>query len=461
MHLSSFIALSALAVNPASALPLPSTVVVEHCDFGERYQFERFDCSLTLKNSGEKSLRISRVTAANASDDVMPTEALLEPGKSIELKMRVAPEAASGTISRMVSFETDEAGSPNQRVYAYGFVNSILKDPVPLIDFEKVRVKGDLPARKVSLESIESDSFRITGILESPNYVDASIGPDGRTVYARIKSSVPWGAHEDDRIVVSLNSKVQKSTAIALRVQAVGDIAPLEDPALLGIVRTDESRDYFIDLENSSGREFKHGKIAIEGVAGSADLVDCSPAAKGCKRLRLHMGKNLPMAPIKGLVTVELPDFKQTLPIRFEGMALPLGMDPVPEEKSSDVKPTPGAPPPKSKPADVGSEIRAQVRDSNAPVPPGSGPLLKWSVADEAAVYGYYILRAEQQSGPFEKLNAETIKAEKFEPGLVNSYQWRDTSAEIGKVYWYSVGTLYRDGRKEPLTSPQKVVAKR
>lgn len=460
MNLSSFFVLSSLVLCASPAVVAQSSVTVEHCDFGERYQFEVFDCSLNLKNAGDKRVRISKISAADLEDGVSPVQVVVGAGQTVKLKMRVSLRSASGTISRMVNFETDEVGSPYQWAYAYGFVNSILKDPKPSIDFGRVKLSDALPEKQVTLESIESREFRITGIVKSPDYVDASLAPDGRTVKVRIKRNIAWGTHDDDQIVVSLNSTVQKNAAIALRVVAIGEVLASEDPAALGVIRNDKPNDHFIELNSLSGRAFKTGKVTLEGVSGDADVVDCSPAKKGCQRVRLRIGSGLAVGPIQGVVNVDIPDSKQKLPIRFSGMVLPPGLDPAVEEKDTETKPVAGTVPPKSAPADIRNAIRSQVRDANIPAPAGTGPLLKWSVADEAAVYGYYVLRADQQSGPFEKINAETIKAEEFEAGLVNSYQWRDTSAEIGKVYWYSVGTLYRDGRKEPLTSAQMVVAK-
>lgn len=446
---------------PPVSLGAPSSIIVDHCDFGERYQFEQFDCTLRLKNAGENRIRVSKILTANAADDVSPSETMIEPGSSVELKMRVSANAESGAISRMISFETDETDSPNQRLYAYGFVNSILKDAKPLIDFGKVKLNQKLPVRSVTLESIESGDFRVTGIIKSPDYIDASIQPDGKTISARIKPGISWGTHDQDQIVVSLNSSVQRSAGIALRVVAVGDVAQIDETADIGIVRNDKSNDYFVPLSNRFKRAFKVGKVSLDGLAGKADVVECSPVNDGCQRLRLRLGSGLSMGSIAGVVAVELPEFKQILRVRFVGMVLPPGVEPVKEEKKpSGAKEVANIDPPRTALPDIRKAIRSQVRDNAMPAPQGTGPLLKWSVADEAAVYGYYILRAKQQSGPFEKINAGTIKADTIEDGIVNTYQWRDLSAKSGQTYWYAVGTLYQDGRKEALTSPQKVVAK-
>jgi hypothetical protein len=461
MLFASFIALPAFIAGnvlvPSGAAP--TAVVVQHCDFEERYQFESFDCALKLSNFGGQTILISDVDAADSYDSVLPRQISLEPNKSSALTMKVSLGGASGTTSRMVSFTTDEAGTPNVRAYAYGFVNSVLKNPTPAIDFGNVRLSDQQLVGKVVLESIESADFKVTGIVSAPDYVEASVAADGRTVQAKIKPSIPWGLHDSDQIVVSLNSKQQSRAAIRVRIDAIGEISAAESPVALGIVRNDRSRDYFIELKNRSGRDFKVSNVLLEGVAGEAAIADCEPSAKGCKRVRLHIGDGLPIGPIAGIATVDLPEFKQRLPVRFSGTSLPPGLDPITDKDAQEPERTTDVAA-RNPPADIRSAIRTQVRDSNTPAPSGNGPLLRWSVADEAAVYGYYILRSDTQAGPFEKINKTTIKAEKYEQGIANAYQWRDNSAVPGKTYWYSVGTLYRDGRKEDLTSPQRVVAK-
>ncbi len=99
-------------------------------------------------------------------------------------------------------------------------------------------------------------------------------------------------------------------------------------------------------------------------------------------------------------------------------------------------------------------------RDAVAPsAPAGRGPLLKWSVAHEGAVYGYAIYRADAESGPFVRVSKETLRTSD-DDDQGSDYRWRDTSAEPGKTYWYYVAALQNDGHKRKLSDPQKVVAK-
>ena len=91
--------------------------------------------------------------------------------------------------------------------------------------------------------------------------------------------------------------------------------------------------------------------------------------------------------------------------------------------------------------------------------PPGTGPLLKWTVANGASIHGFQVFRSGNDNGPFVLLNPKSIPSTAQTQDSV-SYQWRDNSAVSGKTYWYYIGIVYNDGHKQQLTGPQKVVAK-
>jgi hypothetical protein len=101
---------------------------------------------------------------------------------------------------------------------------------------------------------------------------------------------------------------------------------------------------------------------------------------------------------------------------------------------------------------------KAYSRAINPPTPPpGTGPLLKWSTATEDSVHGYQIFRSDSADGPFVLQNAKTLLVH---PDTGSIYQWRDPNAESGKAYWYYIGVVYKNGKKENLSSPQRTVAK-
>ncbi len=443
-----------LSAAPVPPMMLPSALAVEqNCDFGERYAYSEFDCAIVLRNTGKVPLVVS-ASALDPAESVEPSKVTLAPGKASELKAKVRPGSASGLVSRTYRLETDEDGRPQRFGYAYGFVASVLEHPLVPMNFGRVVAGEDAGWSAITLDSTDIGDLEITGIVESPAFVEARVAPDKRTVQARLKPDAPWGALPDAKVVVSLAEGPQRKVAIGIKGHIAGAVRPAQDPFDLGIVRTDASRPYDLRLENIDGKSFETGDVRLDGIEGQAEVVECQPRAKGCRSLRLTLGKGLAMGPFTGTVTVEVPSSRRTLPIEVKGVALPPGVEPVDGPAESSVAAA------KRGPANLGQAIRSQIRDAGAAPPPGTGPLLKWAVADEDAVYGYRILRSDSETGPFRRINDATIATQSSAPGVTNGYQWRDTGAVVGKTYWYSVGVIYKDGRKEPLTTPQKVVAK-
>jgi hypothetical protein len=114
---------------------------------------------------------------------------------------------------------------------------------------------------------------------------------------------------------------------------------------------------------------------------------------------------------------------------------------------------------PASPDVNIKSALKLAVRDAQVPPPPGDGPLIKWSATNEQLVYGYAVYRADSEKGPFVRVTDHVIQTGNAD-GTGSKYQWRDNSAISGRTYWYYIGILNRDGSKQQLSTPQKVVAK-
>jgi hypothetical protein len=93
------------------------------------------------------------------------------------------------------------------------------------------------------------------------------------------------------------------------------------------------------------------------------------------------------------------------------------------------------------------------------PDPPGEGPLLKWTIANQSSVHGYEVFRGESVSGPFTLMDPNLIAPLDNGKGPV-AYRWRDTSAIKGQTYWYYIAVVYKNGDRRALSGPQKAVAK-
>ena len=73
---------------------------------------------------------------------------------------------------------------------------------------------------------------------------------------------------------------------------------------------------------------------------------------------------------------------------------------------------------------------------------------LSWSTASEVDNFGYFVMRGDDEKGPFKQLNEKAI------PGAINSevprdYKYVDFAVTPGKVYWYFLEAVSTSGVRE------------
>jgi hypothetical protein len=454
--------LIACAANAEDSAPV-SHLVVAPCDVGEHYQFEKVSCAIELKNTGDKPVRVTNAHAKLRWDSIDSEPIVVAPHSTNYINARVDLLNSIGFTQRNFGFTTDESPGARRGAAVRAFVATSLDQDRPTLDFGTVLL-GDkeLPKRTMTLSSREVADFKIVDIVEKPDYVDVELGPDHKSVSARLRSNAPWGLL-DDFIKLKIDTPRQPVVWIALKGDVHGRVVPDSNPFALGVIRAGQTNEYLIRLTSTSGEDFRVGKMDLENVKGSAESAPCTPAAKGCRLVKLRIDDSNPLGKVEGTLRVTLPDFDHDLPIRVWGMLLSqktevhqldeLLANSVAEGGQSK------SPAAASKPVDLAAALKNGVR-KNEPPPPGNGPLLKWSAAHQESVYGYAIYRADNAAGPFVRVNKDTILASLEGDDKSGAYQWRDTTAEAGKAYWYSIGLINRDGSKQDLTGAQKVVAK-
>ncbi|GAA0705835.1 hypothetical protein [Dokdonella soli] len=464
------LSLSALAFSLLVAAPAPvphSNLVIAPCDAGEHQQFEVITCDIELKNTGDKPIHVSKGEAAMAWDSI-ETGVITVPAHGVAyIKAKASLRDNAGYVKHSFRFATDEPGILAVRgSNVNAFVSTVLDDSAPTIDFGMVKLDGPLPSKSITLASREVNDFRILEILSKPDYLDASLGPDGRTVHATLRKDAPWGQLHD-KIKLKINAPQQPEAWISVDANAQGEVVPDGDPFSLGLMRTNNKNEFLVRMTSRSGKDFKVGAVTLERLKGKADVVPCVPAESGCKLVRLRVTNDQALGRLQGVLNVELPDFKRTLPIEVVGMLLS------PEvkvhdfneevEKAREAKgaaQSVAASPTQPKGIDITQAIKQTVNKEADVPPPGKGPLLRWSVANEGSIYGYIVYRADAETGPFLRINKEMIRVIDDGGNAAGSYQWRDNSAESGKVYWYSIGMVKGNGEKQPLTGAQKIIAK-
>lgn len=457
-------ALFSLFAGAASAEK--SNLTVSLCNAGERQQFETVTCDIELKNSGDKPLRVFAARAGFRSDSIEPDVVVPAHGAAY-LRATVKIADSVGFVHRFFSFNTDEPGKlANRSAQVQAFASTVLDSATPSIDFGFVRLDEPLPSKSITLTSREARDFRILEVRSKPDYVDVSVSADGRTIDASVRKDAPWGLFHE-RIKLRINAPQQPEAWIKLEGNVQGDVVPDSNPMLLGLMRTNRQNDVLVRLSSRAGKDFKIGAVTLKGFNARTTVLPCKPSKVGCRLIKLAISKDQMLGRVSGVLSVELPDFKQTLPVELGGGLL-LGPDVEVKdmnkaiEKSQEEQGNLGskveAP---SEKVDIKQAINQSILRKEQTVPPsGTGPLLRWAVEHQFGYHGFIIYRSDTEEGPFLRVNKELIGIVNDEGSSSGSYQWRDNSAVAGQVYWYMIGLVKDDGEKEPLSGKQRVVAK-
>jgi hypothetical protein len=426
------------------------------CEFGETYQLAAVHCTLSFTNHEDQPVQVISAAGVRATDSITPSTATIAPNSTAYFDAVSDVRNELGRAEHWFYVTTDNKREAKRFSKADGFVISILDDPQPEADFGVVELRGGLPdAKTVSVSSRDESAFRLKSILKVPPYIDASLDESGHSVRVSLKADAPWGLL-DEFITLETSSAKQPSVGLRIKADIHGEVVPSSNPYALGVMRQGQENEALIRIVDRSGKDFKVGKIDFEQLAANADLLSCQPTASGCRLLRLRLTDDQAAGVINGRVLLDLPDFKKRLPITVQGLLLK--HDTKIKELSSASEQKGPVSKAESKPLDLGSALRQVTKKINA-APPGHGPLLKWTVAHEETIYGYVVYRSESEQGPYVRANNDLIRIE-GDDDSGSTYQWRDESAESGKTYWYYIGLVHNNGKREDLSSPQKIVAK-
>ena len=442
---------AALAATPAPAVS--NMLSVEGCEFGEVYSTTSATCDISFSNLGDIPIHIRNFAVISGAGSATRSELTLAPHATSSVRMQVDTGKTAGRASYIVVFDSDPR-SERRSTKVRGFVLSALDQAAPKLDLGVVDLAAPPVMHSLLLSSREVTGFRIIKVLDAPDWLSAAISPDGRTLQVRVREDALWGLKED-YVRIALNTPRQKEAWVKVKADIHGDVVPSVNPLDIGVVRVGNRNEAIVRVASLSHKKLKLGEMKLEGFKGSAETLPCSPKAEDCVMVRLTVSEKQPTGSLKGTLWIDLPAYKQRLPITTWGFLIPkdyqlqkVGQD----AARSEVAVT------KPDIATALKNISQPKKKAEAP-PPGNGPLLKWSLSNAASVYGFQIFRADSEHGPFLLLNPSPVRSA-TEGNDSESYQWRDNNAHPGTTYYYSIGILRVNGQKETLAGPQKVVAK-
>lgn len=428
-------------------------VVAELGDFGETYQFETKQAQFRVLNNSDRSIAIS-VSPARATDKVLHAPNILEPHSAATVDVAISSRNETGV--HLHSFPVRIAGESK---VAYGqvkgFVESVLDETSPLIDFGVVDRRINESARKaIRLTSDEDPDFSIASVLAAPEFVDVAIGEDKRSLTATMKADQDWGI-KDAMIKLALNGRKQKQAWVEVRADVHGDVVPFSNPFGFGVARQGQDNQYLIRLDHRDGKDFALDGLRLEGFKGELLQQACIPEKLGCRLVKLHVADDQPTGKLNGKILIGFPELHGALQINVWGMlfksdAKIVDLNDEANKRANEKTPLPP----------LASILKAATAEKPAPIvapaPPGTGPLLKWSVQDEQQLYGYIIYRADSEGGVMRRINDAIIRTLSDMEGVSVEYRWRDTTAQPGRTYWYQIGTVNLRGARNNLTGAVK-----
>ncbi|MDC8011757.1 hypothetical protein [Tahibacter soli] len=460
--------LASLLLSGSYAANLP--ISASACEFGEVYQGQPAECLVEFVNLSDKPVKLSALTAKRPNDRLDVDTLVLAPKSTGHVRLHVDTSLDIGTAHHPLSLRVPGSDNPLS-VNSRGFVMSVFDHGELKVDLGTVSLaNGDRKPESLTVSSDEDPGAKLVRVLQAPPYLDVTLSQDGRTINVGLRDSAPWGPI-DTQVVLGVDSAKQKQVAVKVVGDARGKVAPSSNPFALDLIRRGSGRhEYIIPLTDVSGEALKVGRLTLEGIEGRVRNQPCVPERKDCRWLKLEISDKQPTGRIDGKLLVQLPGYGQALPIYLWGLMVNAdtkirdGDEELRKsaEKAAAQAESAGASPVFSaapKPGNLVDELKRATKSSSQAQIPGTGPLLRWQVANEAPLYGYVVYRAGSADGPWKRVNGETIRVV-TEDNAGGSYSWRDQSAVPGEHYWYYIGTIDFRGKRERLTTPSEVVVK-
>ena len=424
-------------------------------DFGEAYQFSAKAAQFVVTNKTDRKLSIS-VTPQRDTDVVLNAPSMLKPHASAVVDVRIASRAEAGV--RVHAFAVRDLEDPASVVYGQvrGFVESVLDDVQPVADFETVDDRlAERPSKVIRFESQDYPNLKIVRVLDVPDFVDVAVKEDQRSLKISIKRKVKnWGL-KDGYVKVALNNPNQPQAWVDVRADIHGDVVPFTNPFGFGLARQGKKNEYLIQLDHRDGKTFALTNTHLEGFKGEVKEEPCVPQQAGCRLLKLIVDDEQQTGKLTGRILVDLPEQGHTLLIGLSGVlfkadAVITNLDKKSTDSSLD----------NARSENLAAAIKTATAETGSvivmPVPPGEGPLLKWTVQNESQIYGYLVYRADSESGNGQRINDSIIRTLSTSDNVSVTYQWRDMTAKPGHTYWYDVETVNLRGEHGSLTGRLK-----
>lgn len=427
---------------------------VDSPDLGVVYAFSRIVTKVTLTNTELKPIQLDRIESGRKGQDasVSFTPTLLLPGQSAMVNIMLPGDEMVGQFSHIFYAYSSNQAQPLAKIGVRGFADWIV-DPVSTnVDLGLIK-SGESFERRLEFSSRPGTEVKFKSIVKPSGLFDARISGDGKSIILNGRRINQWGVF-DELLVVSTDNELQRKVGVRLRGEVRGAVVANMNFIDFSVIRAGQEAEAAIRLVDETGHDLNIGELSLSGGNASAVVEKCIPAVDSCGIVKLRLGKQELGKPPRGILTISLPHYGSTIPIPYGGSII--ASNAVIRNLDDELRVK----------GDSRQAISSALREGavapkaiEMPIPEGSGPLLKWEMANEIPIFGYEIYRAESFEGPYTRANSQIIRRLSSSAPISSVYRWRDLGAEKGKQYWYYVGVVYSNGRKEALSAAQRVVA--
>lgn len=442
-----------LACGFVASTGLVQAMTMEAGDVGPIHQFQTARSSFTLVNDTDEEVKGLKITPLRPQDRVLAAPNRIAARGNVVIDVEVDAQNDLGSRGHTFRIDFDGAAVPLLgRVSVYGL--SVLHDPARVLDFDTVKA-GDSPVIDYALET-DDPAVRIAAIKSAPEFVTVSINPDKRGLRIRHSDKSTWGKLTG-LLKIQLDSSQQKEAWIPIHTEVRGDVLPSTTNFSLGVARIGQENEYILQYR-SEGKPFKLDRATLEGIDGKTTIQNCTGGDKFCQQVRMLIDGNQRSGQLNGILRTHVAGYDRDIVVLTGGLLVSKDV----KIKSLDEALAAQADAPKPSPSlnQALKSMSVTEKPVEAVIPPGNGPLLRWSVDNENLLYGYAIFRADSAQGPFQRVGDIVRRSVVSKQGVVSNYAARDTGAVVGKEYWYRIAMFYSDGKREFLTEPQHVKVK-
>lgn len=436
-------------VAPAQALQ------IEPGDVGPIYQFQKARSSFTLVNDSDSELRAIEIKSLRPNDRVLSAPKSVPARGNAVVDVEIDSENDFGARGHSFKVWSDGAKDPRlARISLYAM--SVLDEPQRVLDFGTVTA-GESPTITYSLVT-DDPSIRVAAIKEAPDFAEVTIAKDGRSLLIRHRDKTAWGKLAG-LLKMRLESAPQTEAWLQVHSEVRGDVVPSATTFQLGVARVGQENEYILQYRSDS-KPFTLDKAALEGIVGTTSIEKCAGGDKFCQQVRLKIDGNQPNGQINGILRAHVAEYDRDIVVLTGGLLLDkkIKIKSLDEEMAAQAK-MPQTPPSPTL-GDALKSMSVVQKPVEAVVPPGNGPLLRWSVDNETLIYGYAIYRADSENGVFRRHGDFVRRSAVSKPGIVSNYAFRDTQGTVGREYWYRIAAFQNDGKREFLTQPQRATVR-